>query len=270
MRKLNINRGVKWKVSLIALALSVAIPFAVLAETAAQTATAPDAASAGAAAENTTDFGPLRGRGGRGFGMGGFGLGGYRLDTGALTEAQKSAYESAVALYEQVEDAVLNDLVGAGVVAQADVDAYVAQRAAQKSLAELDQSGWTAEQYKAFYEANAKTGDDRKAAMQALADAGQLTQAQADALGAQGQSDLWARICQNANTNSTIQTAIATLRQARQTLNNSLREAGIEGVGMGKGMFGGFGMAAKGCEFGQDNGRSGNSNRMQGGRGGRR
>jgi hypothetical protein len=273
MEKKTVNRGMKWGVALLALAMAVMIPFMALAEQADQAATA-DAAAPAAAAEapaSATAFGPMDGRGGRGFGM----MGGYGLDTSSLTEAQKTAYDSALALYEQVEDAVLADLVSAGVVAQADVDAYVAQRAAEKSLTELDQSGWTAEQYKTFYEANAKTGDDRVAAMQALADAGQLTQAQADALSAQGQSDLWSKIAQNSNTNSAIQTAISTIRQARQTLNSTLSDAGITGMGKG-GMGGGLGMRMGGMGMrdgngnsGRNDGQNGNSNRMTGRAGGR-
>jgi hypothetical protein len=217
--------------------------------------------------------------------MGGYGIGGlgcYGVDTSSFTEEQKAAYEGAVALYEQVEDAVLNDLVTGGVVAQADVESYVAQRTARKSLDALDQSGWTADQYKAFYEANAKTGDDRKAAMQALADAGQLTQDQADALSALGQSDLWAKVTQNANTNSAIQTALSTLRQARQTMNQSLNDAGIAAMGRG-GMGAGFGidnggmngnclndgLGMQGNNRGRMNGQNSNSNGMMGRMGGR-
>lgn len=277
MRKKRVNRGMKWAVALIALAMAAAIPFMALAEAADQAVAAADA-TAPVVAEGTdanATSGNLYGRGGRGYGMGGCVLG---FDSSSLTDEQKAAYDSALALYEQVEDAVLADLVTAGVAAQADVDAYIALRTARESLAEIDQSGWTAEQYKAFYEANAKTGDDRKAAMQALADAGQLTQAQADALSAQGQSDLWNKIAQNVSTNSTIQTAIATLRQARQTLNNSLRDAGIEGMGRG-GMGAGYGlcmddrnkggMGNRGDGRGRNNGQNSNSNRMMGGMGGR-
>ncbi len=279
MKKESGNKGLKRRVMLLALVLAVAIPIAALAEAATQTATATDTTAANTA---TAFYGRMNGRGGMGgYGMGGLGLGCYGVDTSSFTEEQKTAYDSAVALYEQVEDSVLADLVNAGVVAQADVESYVAQRAAQKSLGELDRSAWTADQYKAFYEANSKTGDDRKAAMQALADAGQLTQAQADALSALGQSDLWTKIMQNANTNSTIQTALATLRQARQTMSKSLSDAGIATMGKG-GMGAGFGMGGmnRGCQDGgpamnmqgngrdRMNGRSGNSNRMMGRMGG--
>lgn len=274
VRKKRMNWGIKWGVALLALAMAIAIPFMALAEAADQAVAAADATAPAVAAETDANatYGNLYGRGGRGYGMGGYGMG---FDIGSLTDEQKAAYESALALYEQVEDAVLADLVTAGVTAQADVDAYIALRAARESLADLDQSGWTAEQYKAFYEANAKTGDDRNAAMQVLADAGQLTQAQADALSAQGQCDLWNRIAQNASTNSTIQTAVTTLRQARQTLNNSLRDVGIEGIGRGVGYglcMGGMnkgGMGIRGDGRGRTNGQKSNSNRRMGGMRGR-
>lgn len=277
MKKESHNKSLKRRVLLLALVLAVAIPIAALAEAATQT-------TADTANTTTAAYGRMNGRGRMGgYGMGGMGLGCYGVDTSSFTEEQKTAYDSAVALYEQVEDSVLLDLVTAGVVAQADVDSYVAQRAAQKSLGELDQSAWTADQYKAFYEANAKTGDDRKAAMQALADAGQLTQAQADALSALGQSDLWTKITQNADTNSTIQTALSTLRQARQTMNNTLSDAGIPtmgkggmgfGMGMGKGgmngncLNDGSGMGMQGNSRGRMNERSGNSGGMMGRMGG--
>ncbi|MEA4899618.1 MAG: hypothetical protein VB067_08795 [Christensenellaceae bacterium] len=290
MKKGSFNNGMKRLVVMCALALAVALPIAALAEAANQTTDPSDAAML-AAADDTgaVAYGRKYGRGvADGYGMGYCGCG-YGLDTGSLTDEQKAAYDSALSLYEQVEDAVLADLITAGIVNQADVDAYMAQRASCKSLAELDQSAWTAEQYKAFYEANAKSGDDRRAAMQDLADAGQLTQAQADALSAQGQSDLWIKIAQNANTNSTIQNAIATLRQARRTLNGSLRDAGMTNMGRGgmgrggMGIRGGmcmagmnegatgarFGSGTRGGGRGRSNARNTDSNHMMGRKGGR-
>ena len=279
MKKESGNKSLKRSAVLLALVLAVAIPIAALAETATQTTTA-DTATTTTANTATAVYGRMNGRGGMGgYGIGGFGC--YGVDTSSFTEEQKTAYDSAVTLYEQVEDAVLADLVTGGVVAQADVDTYVAQRTAQKSLDELDQSSWTADQYKAFYEANAKTGDDRTTAMQALADAGQLTQAQADALSALGQSDLWTKINQNASTNSTIQTALSTLWQARQTMNQSLNDAGIAAMGKGAG-FGigkggmngnclndGFGTGMQDNNRGRMNGQNSNSNGMMGRMGGR-
>ena len=280
MKKESGNKSLKRRVVLLALVLAVAIPIAALAEAATQTTTA-DTTTANTA---TVMTGRMNGRGGMGgYGMGGMGLGCYGVDTSSFTEEQKTAYDRAVALYEQVEDSVLADLVTTGVVAQADVDTYVAQRASQKSLGELDQSAWTADQYKAFYEANAKTGDDRKAAMQALVDAGQLTQAQADALSVLGQSNLWTKVMQNADTNSAIQTALSTLRQARQTMNKSLSDAGITtmgkggmgfGMGMGKGgmnggcLDDGSGMGMQGNGRGRMNGQNGNRGGMMGRMGG--
>ena len=276
MKKESGNKSLKRRVVLLALVLAVAIPIAALTETATQTTTADTANTA------TAVYGRMSGRGGMGgYGRGGMCLGCYGVDTSSFTEEQKTAYDSAVALYEQVEDSVLADLVTGGVVAQTDVERYIAQRAAQKSLDELDQSAWTAEQYKAFYEANTKTGDDRKAAMQALADAGQLTQAQANALSSLGQGDLWAKIIENADTNSTIQTAISTLRQARQTMNKSFSDAGITTMGkggmgfrMGKGgmngncLNDGSGMGRQGNGSSRMNGRGGNSGGMMGRMGG--
>lgn len=283
MKKEFVTKGMKRRIALLALVLAMAIPVAALAEAATQTAADPNTTTSNTqtADTGTAVSGRMFGRGGAGeCGMGDMGLGYYGVDTSSFTEEQKTAYDSAVSMYEQVEDAVLQDLVTAGVVTQADADACIAQRSARKSLDEIDQTNWTAEQYKAYYEANAKTGDDRKAAMQALADAGQLTQDQADALSSLGQNDLWSKILQNADTNSAIQTALSTLRQARQTMNNSLSDAGITtmgkggmGFGMGKGGMNGncpndgLGMGMQGS--GQMNGQNDRSNRMMGKMGGR-
>lgn len=229
MNKVNTRQKImKRGAAVVAMALAALLPLVSMAESAAQT-TAASGSNANAAVEAKVS----------GRGMFGRFSGTMHVDVSQLTEEQKAAYDSAVALYEQVEDAVLSDLVAANIVTQADVDAYIALRAAQKSLEELDQTNWTAEQYKAYYEANAKTGDERKAAMQALADAGQLTKDQADALSAQGETGLWAKIAQNANTNTAIQAAVSTMRQAMQTLGSTLRDAGIEGMGKGM-MFEGF------------------------------
>jgi hypothetical protein len=224
----NRQKMLKRGAAFTALALAAMIPLVSMAESTTQ---ATQAVGGGTNTQVVASMGG-RGRFGR---M----AGGFQVDISQLTDAQKAAYDSAVTLYEQVEDAVLKDLVAVNIVTQADVDAYTALRSAQKSLNELGQSGWTAEQYKAFYEANTKTGDERKAAMQALADAGQLTKDQADALSAQGETGLWAKISQNANTNSAIQTAIGTMRQALAQLNSTLRENGIEGMVKGM-MFEGF------------------------------
>ena len=278
------NRKMKWSAGFVALVLAVAIPVLGVAEATQATAPATEATTTtpadGTSSATTTQpmgrgngnglGGNGNGLGGNGNGLGGYGsgLGGYGLDVSGLTDEQKTAYDSAVALYEQVEDQVLQDLVTAGAVTQADVDAYATLRTNRASLCELDQSGWTADQYKAFYEANQKTGDERTASLQALVTAGQLTQAQADALSAVGQDDLWSKISQNASTNSAIESAFETMRQARQTLTSTLNTAGIESMGKG-GMFGGFGM---GEDFGRGrNGSSQNGNSgMRGGQGGRR
>ncbi len=249
----NTKQKMKWGAALVALVL--AVPVFAMAETAAQTPAlaAQTATAADSTASTATRAQPMD------HGRCGFGLGGYGLNISSLTDKQKAAYLSAVALYEQVEDKVLQDLVTAGVVTQADVDAYATLRANVKSLAELDQSAWTADQYKAFYEANEKTGDKRTAAMQALVTAGQLTQAQADALSARGQDNLWTKISKNAGTSPAIQSAIQTMRQARKTLVSSLSTAGIQGKG---GMFGGFGKGPK--DFDQGKNKNGNSDMRDG------
>ncbi len=238
--------------ALIAFVLAAALPLAAFAETA-----TGGAADASAAATMPVQRG----------GAGTFGNGNAErnADTSAMTDEQKTIYEQAVSLYEGVEDAVLGDLVAGNIVTQADADAYKALREAEKSLNDLDQSAWTAEQYKAYYEANAKTGDERKEAMRALADSGLITQAQADALAAQGQDDLWATVSRNADTNTAIQTALNTLQQARRTMQETLRSAGITtGTGNGNGL--GGANPGMGGRPGVSNGNGGdNGNRTPGG-----
>ncbi len=170
-----------------------------------------------------------------GHGFGGRHAGGMGISA-ALTDEQQVAYDAALATYQQLEDAVLSDLVGSGALAQADVDAHKAQREGQQALGALDMSAWTTDQQKAYYEANAKTGDERKAAFDALVGAGQLTQAQADALTATVGDSIWSKLAQNADTNSGVQTALSTLKQAQRTFRQALADAGIEGVGKGFGM----------------------------------
>jgi hypothetical protein len=230
---------------LLALVLAAIIPFSALATTATDSTSSTTDATTQATAPQQAGFGGNGGgpggNGGNG-GMQGFnnGVNSNSADI-TLTDDQQATYDKAVTLYEQIEDAVLADLVSAGVVSQADVDSYTALRQAEKSMDELDQSTWTAAQYKAYYEATAKTGDERKAALQALADAGQLTQAQADAMSAENQTDLWSTISRNASTNSDIQTAMNTMQQARQTLNATLKEAGIQGTMTDNNLFGNMG-----------------------------
>jgi len=221
---LNNNKQRAKRGALLALVLALMIPFSVFAETATATTASATASANTTTAAQTPDFGDnSHMRGGNSF-----------LDTSSLTDEQKATYNKALTLYEQVEDAVLADLVTAKVVSQANVDQYTALRTAEKSVSDIDQSNWTAAQYKAYYEANEKTGDERTAAFKALVDAGQLNQAQADALSADKQTDLWASISQNSSTNSDIQTAMNTMRQARQTLNSTLREAGISSMMQGE------------------------------------
>ncbi len=150
--------------------------------------------------------------------------------TTALTEEQQAVYNDALALYRGVEVEVLKDLVTAGVIAQQDMDDYVTRCEAQASMDELDTSNWTAAQYKAYYEAVQETGDALTEALQALVDAGQLTQAQADVLASRNSTNLWIKIRQNANTNSSIQTALTTMQQALVTFRSTLQNAGITGM----------------------------------------
>lgn len=235
----NNNRRKGFGAILLVLALTVAIPFAALAQTTTpENAVATDATSGATGNSNTrpalgNTSNQTQGKARQGVP----GQGRATVDLSALTDAQKEVYTGAVTLMAQVEDAVLADLVKEGVVAQADVEAYTALRAAKQALAALDQSAWTAEQYKAYYEANAKSGEERKAALSALVEAGQLTQEQVTALTADQQSDLWAKIRENANTNSAIQSAMNTMQQAQQTMNTTLRKAEI--VPAERGMMGG-------------------------------
>jgi len=147
----------------------------------------------------------------------------------APTEEQAAAYDAALAVYQDAEVAVLNDLAAAGVVAQADVDAYVSARDAKASLDAIDKSGWTAEESKAFKAAQKMTGDERKAAFDSMAEQGLITSGQADALTAMGKAGLWQDIMKNQKDNADVQAALATMREARETFNQSLRDAGIRG-----------------------------------------
>lgn len=215
--------GRKTGALLLALTLAAMLPLMALAEAATDTAAAD---ATGAATAQTGGGMPQQGGGMRGQGMG-------MQSSQTLTADQQTAYDAALALYRQVEDAVLADLVATGTVTQADVDAYTAQREASgelDGLDGLDTSTWTALQYKAYYEALQKTGEERTAAVQALADAGQLTQAQAEALTSNGTDGLWQRLTSNAGTNTAVQTAVETLHQASQTLRKTLRDAGINGL----------------------------------------
>ena len=230
-------KKIRWT-SVLALLVAALVPFAAFA----QTNNPAISANADTTAQATmpSGQGSMNGQGnmnnpGRGNNMSPNMM---ATDTQDLTDEQKAVYEKALTLYEQIEDSVLADLVTANVVTQADVDAYIALREADKSLDSLDMSAWTAEQYKGYYEALAQSGDERKVALQALADAGQLTQAQADAISAQGQATLWQTLNQNAATNKTIQIAQNTLQQARQAMNATLRDAGITVNGRGNGMNG--------------------------------
>jgi hypothetical protein len=257
MTKENIHKRMKKGAAFTALVLAAMIPLASMAESSTQSLLAAAAGNTDTAVEAKA----------AGHGRLSRFAGSLHVDVSQLTDEQKAAYDSAVALYEQVEDAVLTDLITANIVTQADVDEYIALRSAQKSLNELDQTNWTAKQYKDYYEANTKTGDERKAAMQALADAGQLTADQAKALSVQGETGLWAKIAQNASTNPAIQTAIGTMRQALATLNSTLRDAGIEGMGNGL-MFDGFNNGAG--KSMQNSGKNEIPSRPQVGKGGRK
>jgi len=89
------------------------------------------------------------------------------------------------------------------------------------------------------------------------ADSDLLTQAQADALAAQGEDDLWGTINRNADTNTAVQTALAAMRQACRTMEETLRGAGITGAGNG-------GMSAGGGAAGGPNGESRGDNEGNG------
>lgn len=230
MFQLSNKRWVKTSAVLVALMLAAVLPMSALAETSTDATTS---ATTGAANAPSAMQGPGRagGFGGPGMNNGtGSSMGNQSFDETTLTDDQKAVYEKAKALYEQIEDAVLADLVSEGVVAQADVDLYKSQRASEESMTALDQSSWTAEQFKAYYEASSKSGDERKSAFQALVSAGQLTQAQADALCPENQENLWTQLRANESTNSAIQLAVSTMNQARQAYQQSLRDAGISAM----------------------------------------
>jgi hypothetical protein len=144
-----------------------------------------------------------------------------------LTDEQKAVYDKALALYREIEDAVLADLVAAGSVTQADVDAYKLMRDAAAELKALDTSAWTAKQLKAYYEALQLTGDARKAAMQALADAGQISQAVANALSGDQATNLWQTLQKSKGRDAAVKTALNTLAMARDAFVKTLRDAGI-------------------------------------------
>jgi len=63
--------------------------------------------------------------------------------------------------------------------------------------------------------------------MQALADAGPLTQEQADKFSLETQNNLWATLSQNGATNSSVKTAPSTMRQARDAMVRTLHNADI-------------------------------------------
>ncbi len=96
----NINRKMKRGVVLLTLVLVAAISISAMAETTNQN----PAMTAGNSASVTAPVNML------GRGRHGHMLGGYIADLSSLTEAQKAAHDSALALYEEIEDAVLSDL----------------------------------------------------------------------------------------------------------------------------------------------------------------
>ncbi len=150
-----------------------------------------------------------------------------KVEFGAMTEEQKAVYDKALALYRGIEDAVLADLVTAGSATQADVDAYKLMRDAATQLDALDTGAWTAAQFKAYYEALQLKGDERKAALQALVDAGQLPQAVANVLSGDKVADLWRTLRKNSRKDAAVQTALSTMTMARDAFIRTLRDAGI-------------------------------------------
>lgn len=234
MKKDTFYRGLKRHIAPLALVLAMVIPMTVFAETADATASAtmgPSGVMAGQANGNRTGDRPMDGRGR----MNADGQGIYGLDTSTMTEAQKTAYDTAIAQYETTEDAVLAELVTAGKLTQEQVDAHKAHRAAQKMMGSIARATWTQAQSDALDDAYAKTGDERVQALQALVTAGQLTQEQADVLAAGEQSDLWQTAFQN-DEDTALETALDTMRAARDTMQDALRDAGILGHNDNPGM----------------------------------
>lgn len=189
------------------------------------------------------------------------GKGGKGMERGmtaqTLTDEQKAALADAQAAYDQAEDEALSGLVMAGVLTQINVDNYIAQRTAQRSISDLDQSQWTVAQAQSLNEALKKTGDERTGALTQFVTDGLLTQQQADALAnAEAPQNVWSQVNASALTDdqkSAVQLAQAQLNQARATYQLALTTAGIQGGGA---MNRGFGIESRGF-----NGPQGNSNR---------
>lgn len=244
------------------LLLAVMIPLAAMAEQ-------PETEEAAMESEMTTESAAQPEAGRAVIGKGGM-KGTTALNTSELTDEQKAAYEDALKLYEDVEDEVLKDLIEAGALTQEDVDAYQKQRDEKSTDSSVDMSNWTAEQYKAYYEARSLSGDERQQAIDKLVESGQLTQAQADALfmgNTSESADIHSKIMQSDASISAINKAFSTLKQAQSTFIKTLSENGImtRGGGMsiggntmgrgGKGQMQNGGMQSSGGKGqAQDNG----------------
>jgi hypothetical protein len=136
------------------------------------------------------DEAPGKGQG-AGSDRGGFSLGGclpglsLRGSGGRaaqLTDAQKAAQQQAQTALREAYKAFLTELVGAGILQQAEVDAYDRVVAQREIATDIDMMQWTVEKSLALRDALAKSGAERQSAVAAFVAEGLLTQAQADAL----------------------------------------------------------------------------------------
>ncbi len=157
---------------------------------------------------------------------------GFGVDESAMTAEQQTTRVDAVSQYYAAEDDVLAGLAEAGTAAQADVDAYKLGRDARWLLTQMDKAGWTDEQTKAYAEAAALSGDARDTAADALVTSGQLTSEQGAALKVSGTNTSRSI---NLSDTSAVETATNDLEALRQTLKQTLTDAGITVVETGSG-----------------------------------
>ncbi len=99
-----------------------------------------------------------------------------------LTEEQRAALEQAQTAQEEAYKAFLAELVTAGIVTQAELDAYNRIAAQRKIAGDIDTMQWTLEKNMTLREALAKSGKEKQDALAAFVTEELLTQEQADAL----------------------------------------------------------------------------------------
>ncbi len=151
---------------------------------------------------------------------GGMGVGMMPVNTEGLTKAQLTAYEAAKSAYEQTEDAVLADLLAAGLATQEDITAYQDTRTQQ---AQRMQGGQ-------FPQGGQMPADGQMPQDGQGPQDGQ--QPQGDPMGRNrgpqgGGFGLWGTLMQN-STDATVQQALTTMQQAQQVYQQALEAAGIQ------------------------------------------